>query len=118
MTYQEWRADSQFKNNYFTELCSGSEAGSYLRLIDGVYHSTLGLRVIQKKKKDDLSIVVLDDLSIVVRLLRGLKRRHLLRSEVELDDLRPIVERLVGAHLQCKRNGLVFEADRLVYHSA
>ena len=31
--------------------CSGSEAGSYLRLIDFVYHSTLGLRVIKKKKK-------------------------------------------------------------------
>ena len=26
-------------------LCSGSEAGSYLRLIDFVYHSTLGLSV-------------------------------------------------------------------------
>ena len=25
---------SQFDNNYFTEMCSGSEAGSYLRLID------------------------------------------------------------------------------------
>ena len=35
----------------FTEMCSGSEAGSYLRLIDFVYHSTLGLRVIMKKKK-------------------------------------------------------------------
>ena len=23
-----------FKNNYFTEMCSGSEAGSYLRRID------------------------------------------------------------------------------------
>jgi len=33
-------------------MCSGSEAGSYLRLIDVVYHSTLGLRVIKKKKKD------------------------------------------------------------------
>jgi len=42
---------SQFENNYFTEMCSGSEAGSYLRLIDFVYHSTLGLRVIKKKKK-------------------------------------------------------------------
>jgi len=31
-------------------LVSGSEAGSYLRLIDFVYHSTLGLRVIKKKK--------------------------------------------------------------------
>ena len=33
------------------EICSGSEAGSYLRLIDFVYHSTLGLRVINKNKK-------------------------------------------------------------------
>jgi len=41
---------SQFENNYFTETCSGSEAGSYSRLIDFVYHSTLGLRVIKKKK--------------------------------------------------------------------
>jgi len=32
------------------EMCSGSEAGSYLRRIDFVYHSTLGLRVIKKKK--------------------------------------------------------------------
>jgi len=24
----------QFKINYFAEMCSGSEAGSYLRLID------------------------------------------------------------------------------------
>jgi len=30
---------------------SVSEAGSYLRLIDWVYHSTLGLRVIQKKRR-------------------------------------------------------------------
>ena len=35
--------------NYFTEMCSGSEAGSYLRPIDFVYHSTLGLRVIKKR---------------------------------------------------------------------
>jgi len=27
-------SSSQFKNNYFTEMYSGSEAGSYLRLID------------------------------------------------------------------------------------
>ena len=32
-------------------MCSGSEAGPYLRLIDFVYHATLGLRVIKKKKK-------------------------------------------------------------------
>jgi len=29
-------------------MCSGSEAGSYLRLL---YHSTLGLKVMKKKKK-------------------------------------------------------------------
>ena len=32
-------------------MCSGFEAGSYLRLIDFVYHSTLGLGVITQKKK-------------------------------------------------------------------
>jgi len=40
---------SEFENNFFTEKCSGSEAGSYLRRIDFVYHSTLGLRVIKKR---------------------------------------------------------------------
>ena len=40
-----------FAHVYFTEMCSGSEAGSYLRLIDFVYHSTLGVRVLKKKKK-------------------------------------------------------------------
>ena len=35
-------------------MCSGSEAGSYLRLIEFVYHSTVGLRVIKKKKKQNL----------------------------------------------------------------
>jgi len=32
------------------EVRPGPEAGSYLRLIDFMYHSTLGLRVIKKKK--------------------------------------------------------------------
>jgi len=32
------------------EMCSSSEAGSCVRLIDVVYHSTLDLRVIKKKK--------------------------------------------------------------------
>ena len=35
-------------------MCSGSEAGSYFRLIDFVYHSTLGLIVIKKNKKKHL----------------------------------------------------------------
>ena len=33
--------------------CSDSEAGSYLRLVDFVCHSTLGLSVIKKKKTPD-----------------------------------------------------------------
>ena len=36
--------------NALQVMCSGSVAGSYLRLIDFVYHSSLGLRVIKKKK--------------------------------------------------------------------
>ena len=35
-------------------MCSGSVAGSYPRLIDFMYHSTLGLRVIKRKKKGHL----------------------------------------------------------------
>ena len=35
-------------------MCSGSEAGSYSRLIDFVFHSTKGLRVIKKKKSTKL----------------------------------------------------------------
>ena len=35
---------------HLAEMCSGSEADSYLRLIDFVYHSTLGLRVIKKEQ--------------------------------------------------------------------
>jgi len=41
----------QVCRTHFTEMCSGFEAGSYLRLIDFVHRSTLGLRVIHKKKK-------------------------------------------------------------------
>ena len=36
---------------YFTEMCSGSEAGSYLRLIDFMYHLTPSFRVTMKQKK-------------------------------------------------------------------
>jgi len=35
---------------------SGSEAGSYLWLIDFVYHSTLGVRVIKKRKKKEREV--------------------------------------------------------------
>ena len=40
-----------FENNCLTELRSGCEAGSYLRLVDFVYHSTLGVRVIKRKRR-------------------------------------------------------------------
>ena len=43
------RDSGRTRDNYFTQMSSGSEAASYLRLIDFVYHSTLGLRVIKKK---------------------------------------------------------------------
>ena len=36
---------------------SGSEAGSYVRLIDFAYHSTLGLKGIKKKKRTCLDDV-------------------------------------------------------------
>ena len=41
----------KFKNNCFTEMCSGSETGSYLRLVDFVYHSSLGSRVTKKRRR-------------------------------------------------------------------
>ena len=37
--------------DYFAEMCSGSEAGTYSRLTDVVYHSTLGLGVIKKRRR-------------------------------------------------------------------
>ena len=46
-------------------MCSGSEAGSYLRLIDFVYHSTLGLRAI-KEKKMSISFRTIDDRGDVI----------------------------------------------------
>ena len=39
-----------FRGEECTEMCSGSVAGSHLKLIYFVYHSTLGLRVLKKKK--------------------------------------------------------------------
>jgi len=42
-------------------MCSGPETGSYLRLIDVVHHSTLGLRVIKKKKRRSRAFQLLGD---------------------------------------------------------
>ena len=41
----------QFKNNCFIEMCSGSEARSYVRLIDFVYHSTPGLIIMKNMRR-------------------------------------------------------------------
>ena len=48
----------ELQNEYFTEMCSGSEAGSHLRLIDCVYHSTLGWTVMNKKKKVEVRMLL------------------------------------------------------------
>ena len=39
------------KNNYLTEMCSGSVAGSYVRLVDFMYHSTPRLSVMKKRRR-------------------------------------------------------------------
>ena len=49
--------DFQFEHNYFAEMCGGSESVSDVRLIDFAYYSTLGLRVMEKKKKNAVSRV-------------------------------------------------------------
>ena len=41
----------QLVNNYFTQMCNGPEEGSYLRLVDSVYHLALGWRGAKKKEK-------------------------------------------------------------------
>ena len=38
------------RNNYFTEMCSGSEEGSSSRPMDFLHQSTLDVRVTQKKR--------------------------------------------------------------------
>ena len=48
--FESDRYSSQFGNDYFTEMCSGSEKSSYSRSTD-VYHSSLDLRVIKKREK-------------------------------------------------------------------
>ena len=50
-------------------MCSGSEAGSYSRLLDFVYHSTLGLRV-KNQNKNWLGSCVGGDLFVHVRGVR------------------------------------------------
>jgi len=95
-TAQTSGLSSQFENNYFTEMCSGSEAGSYLKLIDFVYHSTLGLRVIKKKRVDRF---------VPVSAAVGV-------GKVSDDQRQPAR----GPAIQLVP-GLVFKAHRRLYHS-
>jgi len=68
-------------------MCSGSEAGSYFRLIDFVYHSTLGLRVIKKKKKKkNREDLVAGNVHIATVLVAGgWQRRRRRRRDLEHD---------------------------------
>jgi len=86
---------SQFEKNFFTKMCSGSEVGSYSRLIDLVYHSILGLSVIKKKKQS----------------LTSLPHSWTDYHRVDMLGLR-------YGNVLWYRGGLVFEAHRLLYHSA
>ena len=69
----------QFENKYFAEMCSGSEAGSYVRLMDFVYHSTLGVRVITKKEGDLLEVLLLGRVKVddIVEPLLLRQRLHI-----------------------------------------
>ena len=46
------RATGVHENNYFTEMCSGSEAGSYLRLIDYV---SLNARIESNNEEEEVT---------------------------------------------------------------
>ena len=89
-----WRVEE------FTKMCSGSEAGSYLRLIDFVYHSTLGLRVIKKKKVGNTPRLGDGALCLVGLCLPG--RHHLQR---EICKLARLYQKMLKGHL-----------PRVVYH--
>jgi len=76
-----------FENNYFTEMCSGSEAGSYLRLIDSCIpqlkaQRPLGpvTRVKKKKKKLGLLEAPLDG-SVYARVWLCLNQHCLIQRD-------------------------------------
>jgi len=81
-------------------MSSGSEAGSYSRLINFVYHSTLGLRVIRKKKKVPRMLTAPWHAAPALRV----------SLEVTFQGLRDDI------NVQRFRGGLVFKAHRLLYH--
>ena len=76
----------------FTDMCSDSEAGSHLRLIDFVYRSTLGLRVI-KKRREDLVVVGVagrDDVVLLIeRIWLGTYKTVKARNSAQVRQSRP-----------------------------
>jgi hypothetical protein len=63
-------------------MCSVSEVGSYLRLKDFVYHSSLGLGVMKKRKKKMQS-------HLIDRYLSQVSGRYFLESTVWTLDPKP-----------------------------
>jgi len=56
----EGRGTDLFEDNYFKEMCSGFEAGSYLRRIDFVSHSRLESNEEEEKQRPGDSFALLD----------------------------------------------------------
>ena len=79
-------------------MCSGSEVGSHLRLIDFVYHSTLGFRVIKNLDLGHGAAVDADAFDGLGRLRVDLER-HQLQREV----------------FACRKAGLAIYLRILVY---
>ena len=70
-------------------MCSGSEAGSYLWLIDFVHHSILGLRVIKKKKKKKKKRVCFLEEGVVDLLYHSTLGFRVIKKKKEEEGCRP-----------------------------
>ena len=66
-------------DNYFTEICSGSEAGSYMRLIDVCVPPNFGLEI-NKEEEDEVSIQRSVEKAGRGGELRGYRGTSLIRS--------------------------------------
>ena len=108
----------ELDNTYFTDICSGSEAGSYVRCIDVVFHSTLGLEVIKKKKC--CPKVASGFRRVVPTQPRGVCWCGASQDTKELFTVSNhqvrIWEQLLHINVQQFRGGLLFDAHRLLYH--
>jgi len=104
----------------FTEMCSGSKTGSYLRLIDCVYPSTLGLRVIKKKKggwgcrrsQRRMRREIDNRLRALIQQVTRRDRQQVTRRDRQQVTRRRRMRR-THRNVQRFRGGLVFKAHRL-----